>query len=261
MTRRRAAIARAGQRQLGMARLTGGHRYPRSRLRGDLLAGVTVAAWLVPQVMAYAQVAGLRPAAGLWAAVPVLVVYAALGSSRSLSLGRNPNQSQSPHRRRSRPRGRCRKRHSRRPGPLPDLPASAGNPRISPPPGLNAVCRDLRLCPRAGTRGIQREKRRESSLSHEAPGRSPAAWQPGSERWHWQRPGSLIPRQGRPPPRVPRSARSLPETAVIGLVEGVMISRAEVDKLLEVRAPGPWLVNIHPGPCGRIAIPAGLRGP
>ena len=67
---------------------------------------------------------------------------------------RNPNQSQSPHRRRSRPRSRCRKRHSRRPAPLPDLPAPAGYPRISPPPGLNAVSRDLRLCPRAGTRGI-----------------------------------------------------------------------------------------------------------
>jgi sulfate permease, SulP family len=62
-------------------------RYPRSWLRGDLLAGVTVAAFLVPQVMAYAQVAGLRPAAGLWAALPALVIYAALGSSRSLSLG------------------------------------------------------------------------------------------------------------------------------------------------------------------------------
>jgi sulfate permease, SulP family len=61
--------------------------YPRSWLRGDLLAGVTVAAYLVPQVMAYAQVAGLRSAAGLWAAVPALVIYAVLGSSRSLSLG------------------------------------------------------------------------------------------------------------------------------------------------------------------------------
>jgi sulfate permease, SulP family len=37
--------------------------------------------------MAYAQVAGVRPAAGLWAAVPALVIYAVLGSSRSLSLG------------------------------------------------------------------------------------------------------------------------------------------------------------------------------
>ena len=61
--------------------------YRRSWLRGDLLAGVTVAAYLVPQVMAYARVAGLSPAAGLWAAVPSLLIYAAMGSSRSLSLG------------------------------------------------------------------------------------------------------------------------------------------------------------------------------
>ena len=87
MGRRRAAIARAGQRWPGPARLIGLHRYPRSWLRGDLLAGVTVAAYLVPQVMAYAQVAGLHPAVGLWAAVPALVIYAAFGSSRSLSLG------------------------------------------------------------------------------------------------------------------------------------------------------------------------------
>lgn len=61
--------------------------YRRSYLRGDLLAGVTVAAYLVPQVMAYARVAGLNPAAGLWATVPALVIYAAMGSSRLLSLG------------------------------------------------------------------------------------------------------------------------------------------------------------------------------
>ena len=41
--------------------------YRRAWLRGDLLAGVTVAAYLVPQVMAYAGVAGLPPVAGLWA--------------------------------------------------------------------------------------------------------------------------------------------------------------------------------------------------
>ncbi len=61
--------------------------YQRSWLRGDLIAGVTVAAYLVPQVMAYATVAGLHPVAGLWAALPALVVYALLGSSRSLSMG------------------------------------------------------------------------------------------------------------------------------------------------------------------------------
>lgn len=61
--------------------------YERGWLRGDLLAGVTVAAYLVPQVMAYAEVAGLPAVVGLWACVGPLLVYAALGSSRQLSIG------------------------------------------------------------------------------------------------------------------------------------------------------------------------------
>ncbi|MEU2260704.1 sulfate permease [Streptomyces sp. NPDC019645] len=61
--------------------------YRRDWLRGDLLAGVTVAAYLVPQVMAYASVAGLPPVAGLWAILPGIALYALLGSSRLLSVG------------------------------------------------------------------------------------------------------------------------------------------------------------------------------
>jgi SulP family sulfate permease len=61
--------------------------YQRGWLRGDILAGVTVSAYLVPQVMAYAEVAGLPAITGLWAAVGPLVVYAILGSSRQLSVG------------------------------------------------------------------------------------------------------------------------------------------------------------------------------
>jgi SulP family sulfate permease len=61
--------------------------YRRAWLRGDLVAGVTVAAYLVPQVMAYAGLAGLPPAAGLWAVLPALACYAVLGSSRLVSLG------------------------------------------------------------------------------------------------------------------------------------------------------------------------------
>jgi MFS superfamily sulfate permease-like transporter len=68
----------------GLAVLCG---YRRSWLRGDLIAGVTVAAYLVPQVMAYAGVAGLPPVTGLWAALPPLACYAMLGSSRLVSLG------------------------------------------------------------------------------------------------------------------------------------------------------------------------------
>jgi SulP family sulfate permease len=62
-------------------------RYQRIWLRADVLAGVTVAAYLVPQVMAYAQVARLPAQAGLWAITGSLLVYAIFGSSRQLSVG------------------------------------------------------------------------------------------------------------------------------------------------------------------------------
>ena len=56
-------------------------------LGGDLVAGVAVAAYLVPQCLAYARLAGIEPVSGLWAALPALVVYALLGSSSLLSVG------------------------------------------------------------------------------------------------------------------------------------------------------------------------------
>ena len=61
--------------------------YRRGWLRGDILAGLTVAAYLVPQVMAYAELAGLPPVVGLWAIIGPLAVYTLLGSSRQLSVG------------------------------------------------------------------------------------------------------------------------------------------------------------------------------
>lgn len=61
--------------------------YRRGWLRGDVLAGVTVAAYLIPQVMAYASLAGLPAVTGLWACLGPLIVYAILGSSRQLSVG------------------------------------------------------------------------------------------------------------------------------------------------------------------------------
>lgn len=51
------------------------------------MGGVTVAAYLVPQVMAYTVLAGLPAQTGLWAAAVAMVVYAVLGSSRTLSVG------------------------------------------------------------------------------------------------------------------------------------------------------------------------------
>jgi sulfate permease, SulP family len=68
----------------GVARL---RRYERGWLRGDVVAGITVAAYLVPQVMAYAEIAGLPAVAGLWAICGSLLVYTVLGSSRQLSVG------------------------------------------------------------------------------------------------------------------------------------------------------------------------------
>lgn len=75
---------RAGGLAPGLAHLSG---YRRGWLRRDVLAGVTVAAYLVPQVMAYAELAGLPPVVGLWAVLGPLVVYAVLGSSPQLSVG------------------------------------------------------------------------------------------------------------------------------------------------------------------------------
>jgi sulfate permease, SulP family len=60
---------------------------PSGALRGDVVAGITVAAYLVPQVLAYSGLAGVPPAAGLWAAFVALAVYFVLGSSPQLSVG------------------------------------------------------------------------------------------------------------------------------------------------------------------------------
>jgi high affinity sulfate transporter 1 len=61
--------------------------YDRSWLRGDLVAGITVWAVLVPEALAYASIAGVSPVVGLYAAPGALVLYAAFGSSRHLVVG------------------------------------------------------------------------------------------------------------------------------------------------------------------------------
>jgi sulfate permease, SulP family len=61
--------------------------YHRRWLRRDGIAGVAVAAYLVPQVMAYSALIGVPPVASLWTAVAAIVAYAVLGSSRILSSG------------------------------------------------------------------------------------------------------------------------------------------------------------------------------
>ena len=61
--------------------------YRAQDLRSDLLAGVTVALVLIPQSMAYAQLAGLPPYYGLYASCLPPAIAALFGSSRQLATG------------------------------------------------------------------------------------------------------------------------------------------------------------------------------
>ncbi len=62
-------------------------RLGRTGTGGDWLAGLTVAAYLIPQCLAYGELAGLPPVTGLWAMLPAMVLYPLLGSSPQLSVG------------------------------------------------------------------------------------------------------------------------------------------------------------------------------
>jgi MFS superfamily sulfate permease-like transporter len=88
----------AGRRMPGIARIAPGlallRSYDRSWLRFDVVAGLVLAAILVPQGMAYAELAGLPPVTGLYTTIACLVAYALVGPSRVLVLG--PDSSVSP---------------------------------------------------------------------------------------------------------------------------------------------------------------------
>ena len=62
-------------------------RYSRRWLRADCIAGLAVAAYLIPQVMAYSAIVDVPPVASLWAALAAILAYVVLGSSRILSSG------------------------------------------------------------------------------------------------------------------------------------------------------------------------------
>lgn len=68
--------------------------YEKRWLRSDLVAGLVLAAILIPQGMAYAELAGLPSVTGLYTTVACLVGYAIFGPSRVLVLG--PDSSVSP---------------------------------------------------------------------------------------------------------------------------------------------------------------------
>lgn len=58
-----------------------------SNLRADLIAGITVALVLIPQSMAYAQLAGLPPYYGLYISFMPVIIAALFGSSKQLATG------------------------------------------------------------------------------------------------------------------------------------------------------------------------------
>jgi high affinity sulfate transporter 1 len=89
---------KTADRRVGLARWVPGLRavstYERRWARPDVVAGVVLAAILVPQGMAYAELAGLPPVTGLYTTIGCLIGYAIFGPSRVLVLG--PDSSISP---------------------------------------------------------------------------------------------------------------------------------------------------------------------
>src|ERR1700751_2302459 len=61
--------------------------YRISWLRSDVVAGIVLCTLLVPQGMAYAELAGLPPITGLYTTILCLIGYALFGPSRILVLG------------------------------------------------------------------------------------------------------------------------------------------------------------------------------
>lgn len=68
----------------GLAQLA---RYPRGALRGDLSGGLSVCVVMVPSVLAYAELARVRPEAGLYAALGAMIAYALFTSTRRVIVG------------------------------------------------------------------------------------------------------------------------------------------------------------------------------
>jgi high affinity sulfate transporter 1 len=58
--------------------------YRRASLAGDLMAGIVIVCLLVPEGMAYAQIAGMPPQTAFYVAPPALLLYAIFASSKKL---------------------------------------------------------------------------------------------------------------------------------------------------------------------------------
>ena len=87
-------VSRSAQLEQAVPGIAAARSYERRWLRSDVVAGVVLAAILVPQGMAYAELAGLPPVTGLYTTIACLAGYALFGPSRVLVLG--PDSSVSP---------------------------------------------------------------------------------------------------------------------------------------------------------------------
>jgi SulP family sulfate permease len=67
-----------------LTRTTG---YSLGDFTSDLIAGLVTATLLIPQAMAYSQLAGLPPEIGLYASMAPPLLYALVGSSRTMAVG------------------------------------------------------------------------------------------------------------------------------------------------------------------------------
>ena len=84
-------VERATDKPRGLARilpiLLWSREYDRSWLRGDLVAGLAVAALVVPKSLGYAGIAGVPIEHGLYAAAAGTILYALFGTARQISTG------------------------------------------------------------------------------------------------------------------------------------------------------------------------------
>ena len=64
-----------------------GKSYDKEWLKPDILAGITLGAFTIPEAIAYASLVGLPPETGLYAAMMGLGAYLFFGTSRQLSMG------------------------------------------------------------------------------------------------------------------------------------------------------------------------------
>lgn len=72
---------------MGHSQMTRLKNYNSGMFVSDCIAGLVTASIALPQSLAYAQLAGFPPEYGLYAAILPLVIYACLGSSRTLVVG------------------------------------------------------------------------------------------------------------------------------------------------------------------------------